>query len=170
MFSDEKLEKIKNEMYEDHIESYMDDEDFYDHFDEIIKTLSQLDDEVTLHRVVFLEDIKDLNKDELGQFWVEDERTIDDDHFQNYLQNECAGEEVKGSPFKIEAIFNKKDVFFEMNINQFLINPKEEEITLYKHAKPIGDIKIYDCEKSQYIKAKPEEDVKKETRRRMKHR
>lgn len=145
------IEEIKNEYYDEHINSFMDDDDFEDHVYEIFKKLNNLEEEITLHRVVFLKNIKNLNINDLGIHWVEDIDIIDDNDFQEYLQHECSGDTIKGTPFKIEATFNKSDINIDMNISQFLYNPKEEEITLKRNAKPISKIKIYDCEKEKFV-------------------
>lgn len=151
MLTDEKIEQLREECLENHIHSYFDEDDLNEKFDEIIDTLKDLDEEITLHRVVFLKDVSDLNKSNLGEFWVQDESLIEEDDFKEYLQHECNGETIEGTGFQIEAIFKKEDVDIEMNIEQYMLNPNEEEITIKPNAKPIGDIKIFDCENNKYI-------------------
>lgn len=151
MITDEKIEILRKSCYENHIDSFMDEDDFNDHFDEIVDKLNNLDDVVTLHRVVFIEDISQLNTNNLGSFWVEDEDVILDEHFRDYLQNECNGERIEGTPFQIEAKFKKEDIEFELNVYQYLLNPQEEEITIKENAKPVGKVEVFDCENNKYV-------------------
>ncbi len=127
---------------------YFDEDDFNEHFEEIVTTLNNLSEEIELHRIVFLKDISELNIVELGSHWVQDISTIQDSSFQKYLQHECNGETIEGTPFIISAKFKASDVDLELNINQFMLNPNEEEITLKDTSKHIGDIKVFDCANS----------------------
>ena len=124
---------------------YFDEDDFNDHFEEIVTTLNNLSDEIELHRIVFLKDISELNIVDLGSHWVQDISTIQDSSFQKYLQHECNGETIEGTPFIISAKFKSSDVDLELNINQFMLNPNEEEITLKNKSQSIGNIKVFDC-------------------------
>ena len=139
------LEKIYKANKDNWEHLYFDEDDLNEHFEDIVTTLDYLNDEVELHRIIFLKDISELNSAELGCHWVQDISVIQDESFQEYLQHQCNGETIEGTPFIISAKFKASEVQLEITINQFMLNPHEEEITLKYNSQPIGNIRVFDC-------------------------
>lgn len=120
------------ELKEDVLNLYFDEDDFQAHLDNKINELKNMEDKVKLNRVIFVNDLKDINLNELGKHWTMDKSTFDSE-FLNYLKYECNGEEIKGKPFIISATFDKSDIDYKMTINQYMLNPNENEIFIKKN-------------------------------------
>ena len=80
----------------------------------------------TLYRLVFLENIKDLRTDDLGEYW-----TVYKDDISRYYHNiEVEDEDVK--PYLITGEFEKDSIDIESSIGQFVELPDEYEINIKK--------------------------------------
>lgn len=97
-----------------------------EYIDERISYLDDIED-IELYRVVFLDNIESLNTLELGNHWTPDLYSLDD-HFLEYLQHECSGETISGTPFILKATYNRKSINFNTTLYQNLLNPDENEI------------------------------------------
>lgn len=100
------------------------------------------EDEIYLDRVVFLRDIKELNKDSLGIYWSDH---FVDDHLIDTLKEEVPIKDLdEKEPYVITAIFNKQDIDLQTTMINKIIWEEEEEITVKKDSKPISyEIKKY---------------------------
>jgi hypothetical protein len=118
-------------------------EEASDYLDSQINYLSNiLDDNLTLYRAIFVDSERSINLLNIGNHWVENESLGDDDHFLDYLKNECMGEILEGDAYIIKAIFKPGDVDVMMTLAQNLLNPHEEEIFIKTGSKPIGYVSI----------------------------
>jgi hypothetical protein len=125
----------EEDLHDEHLDQYRDEDDLNWHYEEIITKMENLPEELELSRVVFLTDPTDLNVDKLGIFWT-DNKDLYDQHFLDYLQHECAGKTFKGDAYLIKATFQNDAVNKGTCVAQYLLNPNEDEITLFPDVKP----------------------------------
>jgi len=115
---------IQREELLDFAAGYTTREDAIEDFDNLNNYYDKLPDNVILHRVVFLDDIKDLDENALGQHWIEDE--IDNDLIKRLKEIN----DINTNPYFIVAEFKKTDIDFFETLNNNMNFPNEEEITL----------------------------------------
>lgn len=111
---------------------YFDEDDLIEKIEDKILELNSIEGNIDLYRVLFLKDINNFNSEELGNHWVEDLYILEDENFINYLKHECSGETIEGDAFLVTANFKKTDIDLESTIEQFLLNPNENEIYIKK--------------------------------------
>jgi len=107
--------------------------------DEVMMEINKHEDNGIIHslnRVVFLNDISELNKDNLGIYWTFYE--INDYLIGNLLDTMEYDEDPDGKKvFAITASFKISDINIEETILNRSVYPDETEITIRENAKPV---------------------------------
>lgn len=111
-----------------------------DFLDERIEHIESFGKDIELCRLIFITDPESLNIMNLGNHWVEDEDVLDD--IEDYLKNECAGEEIEGDSYLIRASFKASDINIETTLTQNVLNPEEQEIYIDSNTRPLSGATI----------------------------
>jgi hypothetical protein len=138
-----------DEIKEEFLHLYFDEDDLIEYVENKVQELNNLGKNITLYRVVFLEDKKFLDTENLGVHWTNDGNILDND-FLDYLKFECNEEEILGKPYILKASFNSEHVNKELCLHQYLYNPNEDEITLLKSSKA-ENYQLYDYDIFRFI-------------------
>ena len=105
------------------------------HLHKTIKELNSLPDTITLYRVLFVNDPKEINKDELGSHYVFNKRDLENSHQQG---SHVGG----GKPYMVTVKANKQLIDFNETIKNRMEYPHEKELTLLNKGKGVKVIDI----------------------------
>lgn len=140
------LDELKDEFKD----LYFDEDDLICHIDDKTFELDNLNDVLTLYRVVFLKSLLDLDTKNLGNHWTLN-NDIFDENFLDYLKNQSSGKIIEGDPYIIKCEFRKESVNKELSLAQYLYNPNEDEIYINENENPISEIIILNYKKEENI-------------------
>lgn len=140
------LDELKDEFKD----LYFDEDDLICHIDDKTFELDNLNDVLTLYRVVFLNSLFDLDTKKLGNHWTLN-KDIFDENFLDYLKIQSSGKIIEGDPYIIKGEFKKESVNKELSLAQYLYNPNEDEIYINENENPISEIIILNYKKEENI-------------------
>lgn len=109
----------------------------------ILERIAFLDsiDDIELYRVVFIDNIDSLDTNKLGKHWTPDLYNLDDS-FLDYLQYECNGEKINGTPFIIKTKYNRNSIDLVQTLYQNVLNPDENELFIDNKNDYISDLEF----------------------------
>jgi hypothetical protein len=146
-----KYEDVFKYSVEDYInkfgyEGFNNEKDAIEYLNNILKTnfptgLLNVPEKVTLYRVLFLENLKDVNKKDFGVHYVADKELLTDNDFLGNIGSDNFSDDYKPYIFEVEV--NRDDINYYWTIHNNLLYPREYEITLNKDV----DVKIKKYEK-----------------------
>jgi hypothetical protein len=106
----------------------------------LIKLFNRLPDPIMLYRLVYLNSIDDLNRNEPGTHYVLNKQKLIREHYDKMLYDYSQFENSK--PFIISVLASKNKIDFDETINHNLAYPHESEITLKEKGKGVNIINI----------------------------
>jgi hypothetical protein len=110
------------------------EEDIKEELKNLISHVNSLPDKITLYRIIFADNISDINKEELGAHYSISKKDLLDSH------SYASGYGVHKFLFTVEV--NKDMVDFVDTISNNILYPNENEITLKNKGKGIKIISI----------------------------
>jgi hypothetical protein len=106
------------------VDNYGDEERGKEEFDYYNKLITDYQDNgCDLYRLVFLNDITELNTKEIGNHW-----TFNKDEINRYYNNIVVDDDKKQIPFLITGYFKPNSIDLETSWKNFSILPDESEI------------------------------------------
>lgn len=109
----------------------------------VLDEINDLDDILILNRVIFLYDIKDLDENDLGEFWTDQE--VSDDLVYQLMEQSVVDDIENKKPYVVTAKFRKSDIDLYATIQNNIDFPEEFEINV-GNSKPMEviEVKLYD--------------------------
>jgi hypothetical protein len=112
--------------------SFFSEDRVREYIEQFMSEFNRMGDTITLHRLVRLEHIDNLNGDKLGNHYVVDRNLLTDSEFLESI----GIEEHSGSYYIVSVKVDKKDVNLMTTLAQRMLNSHEEEFFIDDHIKP----------------------------------
>jgi hypothetical protein len=118
--------------------SFFEEEEAYTYLKERVEMFNNLPNLITLYRVVLLNRLSELRRDNLGSSFVLDRNKINDEFLNLIVENRIKGKKA----FIIEVLVHKSEIDVKTTLLQNLNFLAEEEITLKNDGRNIKIVNI----------------------------